>query len=250
MPRQLKWIAAGTYQPTYEPRRAYGPRRSGRHDLVEEVFQRSYVLDAKAMARYGHTIEARLISVNMPNGGVRWLLVCPCCQTRAARLYGQRVARGVSYGCRTCLGLCYQSQYAGRRLEAHPDYLEAAMRRQIERVPHDPRGYLPVPARRQKERARHILRMSHYERAQRLIHQRTYRHTERREIALEISLMTLVAREETQDRVNMAVEPLQSPAEAAPGGFEDEGSALVAHLIGQERMTALRARYASLGKAR
>src|SRR5690242_5214997 len=105
MPRQPKWIVAGTYQPSYEPRRAYGSRRSGRRDLVEEVLRQGYVLDAKAMARYGHVIEARLVSVSMPNGGMRWLLVCPCCQTRATRLYGQRVARGVAYGCRACLGL-------------------------------------------------------------------------------------------------------------------------------------------------
>lgn len=250
MPRQPKWIAAGTYQPTNEPRRAYGARRRGRRDLVEEVLRQGYVLDAKAMARYGHSIEAPLVSVNMPHGGTRWLLVCPCCQTRATRLYGQHVARGVAYGCRTCLRLRYQSQYSGRRLEAHPDYLEAVMLRQIEQTPHEPRGYLPVPARCQKARARHILRMSRYERAQTLLRQRTHRHMERREITLELALMTLLARGEAEERVSMAAELLKSSAGVAPGAIEVEENALLPHLIGQERMTELRARYAALGQVR
>jgi hypothetical protein len=234
MPRQPKWIAAGVYQPAYEPRRAYGPRRWGRRDLVEEVLQRGYVLEARAMARYGHAIEARLVSLSMPNGGMRWLLVCPCCQTRATRLYGQRVARGVSYGCRACLRLRYQSQYAGRRLEAHPKELEAAMRRQIERTPHDPRGYLPVPARRQKARAQHILRMGRYQRIQDLIRHRTYRHMERREIALEIALMTLTAHEEAQEREEM--------------GTTCDENVLSERLNTESCLTELRRAYAALGQ--
>jgi hypothetical protein len=200
------------------------------------VLRQGYVLDAKAMARYGHAIEAQLVSVNMPNGGMRWLLVCPCCQTRATRLYGQRVARGVAYGCRACRGLQYQSQYAGRRLEAHPDYLKAAMRRQIERTPHEPRGYLPVPARRQKERARHSLRMSRYERAQALLRHRTCHHMKRREIALEIALTTLVAREEVQEYVEM--------------GAERYETAVSELLIAESRLTNLRRAYAALGQGR
>jgi hypothetical protein len=110
------------------------------------------------------------------------------------------------------------------------------MRRQIERTPHEPRGYLPVPARCQKARARHFLRMSRYERVQRLIRQRKYRHIERREIALEIALMTLVTREELRER-------------AEPDAERDK-STVSERLIAESRLTDLRRAYAALGQGR
>jgi hypothetical protein len=158
------------------------------------------VLDAKSMARYGHVIEARLVSVSMPNGGVRWLLVCPCCQTRATRLYGQRVARRVSYGCRSCWGLAYQSQYAGRRLEAHPDYLQAALRRQIERTPRDVGATPTAPERRHAAMRTHARRMRRYEQASNLQHVRKVRHLERRELAFQLAMLILLARSEAEER--------------------------------------------------
>ena len=166
MPRQPKWIAAGTYQPTYEPRRAYGPRRWGRRDLVEEVLPQGYVLDAKAMARYGHTIEARLVSAD-----AKWwralalgLPVLPDASDTTLRPTSSLAASQYRLprlpGATVSVPICWQADRGapGRTSNRHA--------RQIEQTPRDSRGYLPVPARRQKERARHILRMSRYERAQ------------------------------------------------------------------------------------
>jgi len=175
--------------------------------MVEDYTTAVGVIEARQIARYalkGHAMPSYLshlagVQVDilpMPRGGVRYLLVCPICHQRATRLYGRYHAgyRRMAHACRKCWGLRYQSQYAGRRIEAHPEYLQRVTRRQIERTPREPRGYLPVPARRQMARHRHAIRMYRYERADALCHVRTVRHMERRGIAGDLAFIVLLAR--------------------------------------------------------
>lgn len=115
MARRAKWVAAGVYQPALDGRRAYGRRRTSA-PLVE---------DAAGIAVAAHTAPRWLPrrAVPMPHGGVRMLLACPCCRRWATQLYAltwlARQDVSPRYACRRCLGLRYQSQYQGRRPEAH-----------------------------------------------------------------------------------------------------------------------------------
>lgn len=212
MPRQYKWIASGIYQPTYEPRHAYGPRRRGRRELVEDYAAAVGIIDARQIARYaqgaampaylGHLAGVPVVAVPMPRGGVRYLLVCPMCQQRATRLYGRYHAMygRFTHACRQCWGLRYQSQYAGRRLEAHPDYLQAKQRRQIANTPRDVSADLDAAPRRLAAMRTHQRRMARYTAAQALRSTRTYRYMERRELALNLAFCVLLARGEAEQR--------------------------------------------------
>ncbi|HEU5343155.1 MAG TPA: hypothetical protein VFU60_02315 [Ktedonobacterales bacterium] len=205
MPRQYRWVAAGIYQPTYEPRHAYGPRRM-RQELIEDFLQTSAcdLLDAKTVARYGGALGAicEQVAVPMPRGGVRHLLICPRCQGRTQWLYGvdHPMFRRVVYGCRVCWGLRYQSQYAGRRLEAHPDYLQAKLRRQIAHTPRDVSLQLDASPRRLAAMRTHQRRMRRYTAAQERVSAQTYRYLERRDLALNLALCVLLARGEAEHR--------------------------------------------------
>ena len=206
MPRQYKWVAAGIYQPTYEPRHAYGPRRRGRCELIEDFLRSTAcdLLDAKTVARYGGALGAicEHVAVPMPRGGVRHLLVCPRCQGSTQWLYGvdHPAYRCIIYACRACWGLRYQSQYTGRRLEAHPDYLQAKQRRQIANTPRDVSADLDAAPRRLAAVRTHQRRMIRYTAAQALRATRTYRYLERRELAQDLALCILLARSEAEQR--------------------------------------------------
>ena len=208
MPRQVKWVAAGIYQPTATARRAYGPRRWGRCELLEEFLRTPCdVLDAATVARYGGAQglggqAAECVAVKMPRGGVRWLLICPRCKAKVTRLYGRYhpAYRRLMHACRACWGLRYQSQYAGRRLEAHPSYLQAATQRQIARTPRDVSANPDAPRRRQRAMSAHHRRMRRYAQAQALLCERTDRDEARREIAHNLALYILLARSEAEER--------------------------------------------------
>src|SRR5690242_20266152 len=137
MGRQARWVATGIYQPTYQPRHSYGRRQPPgyRRELVEDYAAAVGVIEARQIARYAqgaampayldHLAGTQVVMVPMPRGGFRYLLVCPICHERATRLYGRYhpMYRRMAHACRKCWGLRYQSQYAGRRIEAHSDYL-------------------------------------------------------------------------------------------------------------------------------
>lgn len=208
MPRQPKWVAAGIYQPTYQPRRAYGHRGRYPREMVDNCERQMGVIRAAEIARYGPALLSggmaglQLVSVPMPRGGVRWLLTCPRCKGTSTRLYERWHGgfRTFATACRKCWGLVYRSQYEGRRLEAHPDYLQSVTHRQIDRTPHEPRGYFPIPARRQIAMYTHARRMQRYDRLQTLLDRRTSRYIARRETASAISMLTLLARSERQEQ--------------------------------------------------
>jgi len=209
MPRQPKWVAAGIYQPAYQPRHAYGPRRQGRHELVEDYIKQYGPIEASAIARYGSAVcpsgslvGVQLVSAPMPRGGFRWLIICPRCQKPATRLY-ERWHPGFRTwiaACRMCWGLRYQSQYAGRRLEAHPEYLQAVVRRQLDREPRS-KGYNPFAAPRRLAQGRsHRRRMVRYQTAAAVYTIRRRRHMMRAELATDLAFRILLVKSEAQQR--------------------------------------------------
>jgi len=177
------------YQPVHQ-RRAYGPRHCGRRALVEEQHD---VLTANAVARYvfhdaayGIALQSiiphiSLIPLPMPHGGRRWVIVCPCCQGRATRLYGRYTPndRNARYACRACWGMRYRSQYDGRRPEASEDRISA----------------LVTSAGQARRTATYARRMARVVACGDLVDRRVHRYIERRECAYTIALATLLARE-------------------------------------------------------
>lgn len=206
MARQVKWVAAGIYHPAFQPRHAYGPRRWGRYELLEEFLSTPcVVLDAQTAARYGGVLGSQLsqvIAVKMPRGGVRYLLICPRCKGHVTRLYGRYhpFFRCLMHACRRCWGLRYQSQYAGRHPEAHPEYL-AALGQWLAAHTMPNNGYNPYAAPRRLARQRtHRRRTFRYEHAATLRRQRLLRHEERRDLASDMAMFILVARSEAEQR--------------------------------------------------
>jgi hypothetical protein len=162
MPRHTPSITAGIYLPTHQ-RHAYG-RRSWSTPLVEPWW-----------------LPRR--EVPMPRGGTRTLLGYPRCQQWAAKLYNldwvfpQFCWQG--YACRACAGLRYRSQYQRRRPEAAHDRIEQ----------------LSVAAGRAKNFDTYQRRFRRYARASELYWGRIETHLARRDVAITLTLLVLIARE-------------------------------------------------------
>lgn len=202
MARQPRWVAAGIYQPAYEPRHAYGRRPGTSRDRAGDAAWAWAAVEAASVARYPGATGHQLVAVNMPRGGVRYLLVCPRCARRAARLYERYhpSLRRFETACRRCWGLRYRSQYEGRRPEAHPDYLASVTGRQITRTPRDASLHPCASPRLRAQEYTHRRRMARYEAMQALLDRRQQRHLARREIAEALALMILLARSEAERR--------------------------------------------------
>ena len=102
--------------------------------------------------------------------------------------------------CRRCWGLRYRSQYEGRRPEAHPEYLSRAEHRERER-PHRDRSVTPFSASYGSPRAVNSWRvyqrrLARYDALRAILDARHRLDLARRELAFDIGLAVLLARDE------------------------------------------------------
>lgn len=198
MSRQTQWVGGGVYQPTHQPRHAYGPRRSSAYRTYADdpAWERAEVTAASA-ARYPSTAGYELVTVRMPRGGVRHLIVCPRCSTRSAKLYERyhHFLGRWEIACRRCWGLRYRSQYDGRCPEAHPEYLSRAEHRERGMTPRSSSYGSPHAINRWRTRQRRLVR---YAALRAILDARRRRDLERRELAFDIGLAVLLARDEAE----------------------------------------------------